>query len=167
MLSLFLSLLVVLVAPPLAPASFAPAPPPPCVIKLANGTSIDLSPLTVRDGGAAYNVAAQPGSYNYTFNVCGPLPAGAPCASGDASACQTEGGAKVATLSRWDSTVQLGVGTDGAPQILSKNGDVCFPFTTPRVFTIQFLCAATEALQAFDQGCSYGVQFSTSLACVG
>lgn len=149
-------------------AAFAEAQPG-CTIKDDAGNTYDFSPLTKTDG-TSYDVVSD--QYNYTFNICAPLPADNACSGlsgvANASMCQSEIAKPVAVISRWDSSVKLGVDSSGAPEVSSANGDNCFPSEAPRTLEIGFVCSPNRRvgdISLVNTGCTYIVQFETSLAC--
>lgn len=143
--------------------------PSACSVKGPDGNTYDFSSLTKTDG-SSYQVSQD--QYNYTFNVCAPLPPDNACAglatAANASVCQAGNGEALAVIAKWDSSARLGFSSDGLPEISTANGDKCFPSEKPRTSEIKFVCSPNRRvgeISIFNTGCDYAVQFETSLAC--
>jgi hypothetical protein len=153
------------------PPSIPPPLPGNCTYVLSSGLAYDFSPLTLTDG---FYSATDSAGYNYSINVCAPLPQGTQpslnCGNG-ANVCQyTNAGQFVAIVARW-TAAQSGTWSNSVlgPRLNFADGDICFPNGLPRTATIQFVCSRNlvghVTVGNGASGCDYQIKFPTKLAC--
>lgn len=142
-----------------------------------SGQTFDFSALTRIQTNSDY-IAPEGTSYKYSFNVCGvstSTVSGCKGTSGFGNVCQlSTAGAFTAVCGYWASPMPVFAlinssdPTQGV-SLTSKNGDVCWPSSTPRTTIINFICDPDNpvgTLSASEITCQYTITFPTSYACV-
>jgi len=142
-----------------------------------SGNTFDFSALTRSGSNNDYIAVENTKKYKYSFNVCG-------VSTTTVTECKGSLGSGNVCQLKMDNTFTAVCGYWANPiptfalinpqdpsqgvSLTSKNGDACWPSSTPRTTTINFVCDPNVVgqLNASEITCEYTINFPTSYACV-